>query len=142
MNPKLNFENKLQSWNRLRQTCFSLPLEQCLQQINQWWFQLPWTAYYLHWDDLPKWPDPWQLLEDNLYCSLARGLGIVYTIAMIDRADLQTACLMEVGGDNLVLIEGEKYILNWDKDQIVNINLTPTKSRRRLDQQQLKQQIK
>jgi hypothetical protein len=35
----------------------------------------------------PTWPDPWQLLSDDVYCEVARGLGILYTITLLDRAD-------------------------------------------------------
>jgi hypothetical protein len=136
------FDARLAEWTRLRQQCADLPLESALEAINTWWFQVPWTAYHLHWDDRPTWPDPWQLLEDNIYCSLARGLGIMYTITLIDRSDLQTAQLTEHGADNLVVISQKKYILNWDKDQIVNINITPIKTRHSVGQHQLKQIIK
>lgn len=135
------FDARLAEWANLRQRCADMPLEAALETINAWWFQVPWTAYHLHWDDQPTWPDPWQLLEDNIYCGLARGLGIMYTITLMDRPDLQTAQLMEHGADNLVVISQEKYILNWDKDQIVNINLTPTKTKHSVGQQQLKQII-
>lgn len=136
------FEARLGAWTRMRQAAADLPVETCLHRINQWWFDAPWTAYHLHWDDQPTWPDPWQLLEDNIYCSLARGLGIMYTIAMLERADLQAARLIEVGADNLVTIPGEKYILNWDRDQIVNINLTLEPQGHSLDQLQITQLIR
>ena len=135
------FDARLSSWNQLRQQCYSLPLDSCLETINRWWFQTPWIPYHLHWDDQLTWPDPWQLLEDNLYCSLARGLGIIYTITLLDRPDLQTAQLIEVGSDNLVVLTQKKYILNWDRDQIVNINLAPKKFKHSVSQQQLKQKI-
>lgn len=121
------FAERLESWSDLRQRVQSLPIQSALQTINSWWSQTPWRAYHLHWDDQPTWPDPWQLLDDNLYCSLARGLGIMYTIAMIEREDMQDAALVEIGSDNLVLVGGEKYILNWDADEIVNINLEAAK---------------
>jgi hypothetical protein len=136
-----SFDARLHSWATLRSQIQTVSLDQALAGINQWWFRSPWTAYYLHWDDIEKWPDPWQLLEDNMFCSVARGLGILYTIVLIDRPDLQSAELLEVGGDNLVVIHGEKYILNWDRDQIVNINLTAKPGRRRISQQQLKKRI-
>ena len=65
-----------------------------------------------------------------------------YTIAMLDRADLQNICMVEYFGDNLVLVNGEKYILNWDPDQIVNISLGTINSRRRVSQEQIKQKIR
>ena len=126
----------------MRQHCADVDLESSLVQINRWWFQAPWCAYHLHWDDQIDWPDPWQLLSDNIYCSLARGLGIMYTIALLDRTDLQDACMIEYLGDNLVQVQREKYILNWDPDQIVNISLSTKKAWRRVSKEQVKQKIR
>lgn len=132
------FEQRLASWNQLRQSAASLPLDLALESINQWWQQVPWRAYHLHWDDRMDWPDPWQLLSDNIYCDLAKGLGIVYTITLMDRPDCQDAVLVEVDQCNLVLIESGKYILNWDPNISVNINLDKQNSRRQLRQADLK----
>ena len=99
-----------------------------LEDINTWWFRAPWTAYHLHWDDNETWPDPWQLLNDNIYCELARGLGILYTITLLDRADLAPVELvLTAESGNLVLAAPEKYILNWASDTIVNTNLDTQK---------------
>lgn len=136
------FAERLESWRNLRQTVQSLPLQPALESINSWWFQTPWQAYHLHWDDRPTWPDPWQLLDDNLYCSLARALGIMYTIAMIERDDMQDAVLTEINSDNLVLVSNKKYILNWDADEIVNINLEATKVSRCATLDQIQQQLR
>jgi hypothetical protein len=122
------FSARLESWNLLRDQCTNLPVTAALEDINTWWFRAPWTAYHLHWDDSEAWPDPWQLLSDNIYCELARGLGILYTITLLDRADLAPAELVltaEYG--NLVLVTPEKYILNWASDTIVNTNLDTQK---------------
>ena len=137
-----NFEERLTAWNQLRQSTKNLPIETALIQINSWWFQVPWRAYHLHWDDRLDWPDPWQLLSDDLYCPLARGLGILYTISMLDRPDLQDVVLAELGSDNLVLVDNEKYILNWDSDTIVNINPAGLRTRHSVTQEQIKQQIR
>lgn len=136
------FEERLTAWNQLRQSTQNLPLQACLLEINQWWFRTPWSAYHLHWDDRPTWPDPWQLLSDNIFCPLARGLGMLYTIALLERGDLANAVLIDTGTDNLVLVEGEKYILNWDADEIVNINLGPYKVRHSIAQSEIQQQIR
>lgn len=66
----------------------------------------------------------------------------MYTIAMLDREDLQDAVLVEVDGDNLVLISQEKYILNWDRDTVVNISPSYKTTRHSITQSQIKQQIK
>jgi len=136
------FGERLASWTELRRRCETGDVESVVNDINTWWFNTPWQPYHLHWDDRANWPDPWQLLEDNTYCSLARGLGIMYTIAIVDRPDLQDATLVEVDSDNLVLVSQEKYILNWDRDIVVNINLSPKKTRHQITQNQIKLQIK
>ena len=123
-----NYQQRLASWARLRNPASDTPVAELLAGINHWWFQYPWTAYLLHWDDREQWPDPWQLLEEPRLCSLARGLGILYTIAMTDHPALTDAILTETQDNNLVLVAEEKYILNWYPDQIVNIDPGTTKN--------------
>jgi len=115
------FGARLESWNLLRNQTQALSIEPALEEINRWWFQTPWRPYYLHWDDQLTWPDPWQLLSDDVYCDLARGLGILYTISLLDRADMADAKLvLTETGDNLVQVAKVKYILNWSPNSVVN----------------------
>ena len=137
-----DFADRLQVWHELRTSCSELPLEDALARINEFWHHTPWQAHYLHWDDIEIWPDPWQLLNDNTFCELARGLGILYTLSLIDHKDLMSAELVLTEDDyNLVFVNKEIYILNWDLEVIVN---TPQKYKikRRLNLKQLKQQYK
>ena len=136
------FAQRLESWSQLRDQASRADSESALQLINAWWFHAPWRAYHLHWDDQPTWPDPWQLLSDNMYCSLARGLGIMYTIAMLDHPEMQDSYLIDTGSDNLVLVAQKKYILNWGAEQVLNINPGPYKVHHSVSQQEIKQQIK
>jgi len=136
----LTFAGRLESWYSLRQQCHALSVESILPAINSWWFSTPWQPYYLHWDDQPAWPDPWQLLNDNVYCDLARALGILYTISLLDRADLTDATLvLTQDGHNLVVVDKSKYILNWSPDTVVNTSQT-IEIHRQLSQSQIKQQ--
>lgn len=137
-----NFAQRLESWQQLRLTVQSESALVAAEAVNQWWFRAPWSAYHLHWDDQSDWPDPWQLLSDNMYCPVARGLGILYTITMIDHPELQDAVLADTGTDNLVLIANEKYILNWDQSRVLNIDPGPYQVRHRLTQQQVQQQTR
>jgi len=132
------FNQRLASWNQLRTLCHDADLETALNNINTWWFSAPWQPYHLHWDDRPDWPDPWQLLSDNVFCDVARGLGIMYTISMLERADMADAVMVLSNlGDNLVLVADGKYILNWDQETI--LNTTPKiVAVQQLTQQQIK----
>jgi hypothetical protein len=132
-----SFAARLESWNLLRDQCQNLSAQSALEHINAWWFRAPWCPYYLHWDDQKTWPDPWQLLSDDIYCELARGLGILYTITLLDRADLAPAELVLTQDDvNLVQVAKEKYILNWDADTVVN-TIQATTIKRQYQQQQI-----
>jgi hypothetical protein len=131
------FSARLASWNLLRDQCANLAPESALQDINSWWFGAPWQPYYLHWDDRSSWPDPWQLLSDNVYCDVARGLGILYTITLLDRADLAPASLiLTQDGDNLVQVSHKKYILNWQADSVVN-TIQVTSIKQQFQQEQI-----
>lgn len=66
----------------------------------------------------------------------------MYTIAMIERDDMQDAVLAELDSDNLVLVSNKKYILNWDATEIVNINLDGTKMSRCVTLNQIKQKLR
>jgi hypothetical protein len=135
-----DFSDRLGDWSDLRTSVQNLPLKQALQTINEWWFNSPWQSYYLHWDDLPIWPDPWQLLSDNVFCEVARGLGILYTLSMIDHPEIASADLVLTDdGYNLVLVNKEIYILNWNKDTILNTHQVG-KVKTRLTQEQVKKQ--
>ncbi len=136
------FGQRLEAWHHLRQSVATVPVDSALQVIDQWWKLAPWRPYYLHWDDREVWPDPWQLLSDDIYCHVAKGLGILYTISMLDRQDITDARLVLTdSGHNLVLVQKEKYILNWDGDTIVNNNLT-TKINKQYQQSQVVEQYK
>lgn len=135
------FHERLRSWCNLRQQVSGMPLHQCLDTVNQWWMQAPWSSYYLHWDDQAEWPDPWQLLDDNIFCSLARGLGIMYTISLLQRSDLCHTELVETKKDNLVVVDDGIYVLNWDRDTIVNISPEITNRNRRLSISDINHQI-
>jgi hypothetical protein len=116
-----DFTDRLAAWSALRTSIQSMVLEQALQTVNSWWYQAPWTGYYLHWDDRLTWPDPWQLLSDNIYCDVARGLGILYTLTLTDHKDLTSLeLILTEDNRNLVLVNKEKYTLNWDNEVLVN----------------------
>ena len=141
MNWPQTFERRLISWAQLRDSVRHQPVDDTLDAINRWWFLTPWTPYYLHWDDVKDWPDPWQLVNENIFCDVARGLGILYTIAMLERPDITDFCLITDGNHNLVLDLGEKYILNFQDDSIVNNNFKELKVRNRITQQQVRSKL-
>ena len=123
---QLTAEDRLRSWREFRTAIASLPLEQALAQTLELWSSAPFVPYKLDYRDQDRWPDPWTLIDENVYCDIAKCLGIVYTIALSEhRTDLDIQ--MRVYKDpatgyeyNLVWVNKGKYILNMVDGEIVN----------------------
>ena len=120
---KTTYQERLADWVRLRQETATLEQSQQLMSINDWWFRAPIVNHLINWENPRSWPTPWELLNNNGYCELARALGIVYTVLLVGNyTDLK---IIQTEKDNLVLVDGGKYILNWAPNEMLNIHSTP-----------------
>lgn len=136
------YQDRLLEWSRLRADCRTLVPESALLAINDWWQRAPMVNHHLHWDDWRDWPDPWTLLADDIWCDVAKALGICYTLMLVDRQDLGTVTMASDGESNLVLIDQGKYILNWAPGEIVNIHSIAKEIQRTLVPQQLQHHLR
>lgn len=116
-----SFESRLLAWNQLRSEAEQLDPAQALSAINDWWWHAPMVNNRLRWRDIDSWPGPWDLLDDNCFCDLARALGMLYTVMMLQHSELFDVYLIETENNNLVQVNDGIYILNWSPGQIVNI---------------------
>lgn len=117
----VRFEDRLASWHKLRESIPMQSTEIALATVNSWWATAPWTAYHLHWDDDKTWPNPWQLLDDNLYCDVAKCLGICYTLALAEHPEIQDFQMALTQQDHSIVVAcSNKYILNWEKELLLN----------------------
>ena len=122
---KTTYQARLADWVRLRQTATPLTQVEQLILINDWWFNAPIVNHLIHWENPKAWPTPWELLNNNGYCELARALGIVYTIMIIENRKYTDLKITQTKEDNLVLVDGGKYILNWAPGEMLNTHSTP-----------------
>ena len=134
---KTSYEERLADWYQLRQDSEHLSLNDQVQLINNWWWTAPIVNHTVLWDDYPKWPGPWELLTNNGYCELARALGIVYTLMMLEIPQHKNLSIISTGNDNLVLVDGGKYILNWAPGEMLNIDSTPITVKNSIDSSEL-----
>ena len=132
-----DYQDRLRQWVDLRNQCRDLEISRALVSINDWWAQSPWQPYYLHWDDSQTWPDPWNLLSDNIFCGLARALGIVYTIKLMEHEKIHEVSLIQTQDDNLVQVNSGKYILNWMPGELLNIRSNNITIKKRIDSAKL-----
>ena len=116
-------EKRLVAWADLRNSCKENPsLDEVITTIHDWWQQAPMVLHYLHCDLVDDWPDPWDLIAENTYCSLAKCLGMCYTIRMLGRQDVDDVCILEIdNNDYIVRLNKGLYCLNWNIDKVVNM---------------------
>src|SRR6056300_236343 len=78
-----NFYQRLQILKNLRQqleTCNN-PYETTIEFFNQ----IPTSSIGVDPYDQSTWPDPWLLIEENVYCRFLKTLGICYTLQLTER---------------------------------------------------------
>lgn len=135
------FEDRLVAWRELRDHAALVNLEQALGMINDWWWRAPMVSRSIHTAQLDQWPGPWDLVAQSGYCDLARALGMLYTVMMLQRADIQQLDLIQTTDHNLVQIDQGKYILNWSPGTVVNIPSSEQDVRRQISSQAFERQI-
>lgn len=123
---KLHTKERLSLWKSFRHDIGLLPINEAIFKTVQFWQRCPFAPYYLNHDNNSTWPDPWQLIEENCYCDLAKCLGIVYTLYFSAHgAHLDPEILVYKHSKtqqlyNLVSLQQGKYILNLIEGEIVN----------------------
>ena len=123
---KLSAEDRLRSWRDFRSSLEMQTLEQALHSTAELWARAPFSPYYLDINDSDNWPDPWQLINENYYCDIAKCLGIIYTIALTTHRNDLTVEFRNYSDPktrhsyNLSWFNQGKYILNLIDGEVVN----------------------
>ena len=122
----LDFYSRLRAWHNLKLDLAEKDIGHICVEVDKFWQYCPLNNHYLHPDDIEVWPSPWELLNDNNFCYYSRGLGMLYTLALLGIKDVD---LVEATDYNnidvvLVLVDRAKYIMNYWPDTVVNNSLT------------------
>ena len=138
-----SYDNRLQSWYNLRNRIKDLDLSQQCVEIDKWWQNAPLVNHYLHPIDLPTWPGPWELLVENTYCTLARALGMCYTLLLMDITDIELVLATDVQGNDVPLVlVNSNYILNYWPDTVLTNKTTDFTLLTRISIDSLKEKIR
>ena len=132
---QLNYDTRLSSWYKLRANLEDIDIKTKCIEVDKWWQSAPLINHYLHPSDLPTWPGPWELLVENTYCTLARGLGMCYTLLLMNITDIEFVLATDSQGNDtsLVLVDNAKYLLNYWPDTVISNNLQDFKIVSKLD---------
>ena len=121
---QLNYDSRLRSWYELRTAVESLDTKNKCIEIDKYWQKAPLVNHYLHILDVETWPGPWDLLVENTYCTVARALGICYTLSLVGVTDIKMVEATDKMGEDLVLVlvDNAKYVLNYWPDTVISNN--------------------
>jgi len=123
---KLPTSERLSRWKAFRKELNTLSINDALQRTLEFWKSCPFKPFYLTVEDSDNWPDPWQLIEENYYCDLAKVLGIVYTMHLTSHSsELEPEIRIYYDPEtrytyHIAYLCGGKYVLNLIEDEIVN----------------------
>lgn len=140
---QLDYYQRLKSWFELRQQLSQSTIIQKSITVDQYWQQAPLVNHYLHCDFVGEWPDPWQLISDNNYCIIARGLGMVYTLMMleVDNIDYKMAT-NDMGEEVFLVIVDNTHVLNYWPNTVETNKISDFTLKKSISIDLLKQKIK
>jgi hypothetical protein len=130
-----SYDTIFKQWYRMRMSLEDKDIKtQCIE-VDKWWQATPLVNHYLHADLVDDWPNPWELISDNHYCPISRGLGMFYTLYLLGIRDIAFVQAKDYNSEDvtLILVDHAKYILNYWPDTVVNNNLQDFKVVKELD---------
>ena len=122
---QLNYEARLKSWYDLRKSLEDSDIKTSCLAIDNWWQKAPLVNHYLHPNDIDNWPGPWDLLVENNYCQISRGLGMVYTLQLVGIKDIDFCIAIDDNSEEcaLVMVDSAKYICNYYPNTVISNSL-------------------
>lgn len=130
-----DYETRLQNWHDLKEKIKNQDSKTKCIEVDKWWQQAPLVSRHLHILDTETWPNPWELLVENTYCEVARGLGMCYTLYMAGEKTVEFVEAADVSGNDvvIVLVDDAKYILNYWPDTVLNNSLHDFRIKRKIN---------
>jgi hypothetical protein len=120
----LDYYTRLREWFKLKESLAEQDLSTICIEVDRFWQRVPINNHYLHPDDIEDWPNPWELVYNNVYCDLSICLGMTYTLCLLESptfTDIELKIYRtESGWTNLSLINQGKYVLNYHYGRVVN----------------------
>lgn len=126
----ISCRDRILKWREWRNTLSTFTLDECLKEVATSWAKAPVVNHYLIPDDINEWPDPWNLINDNIYCDLGITLGMFYTLSLCDNPHVSDNIRIEIykssdGWINLCSVDDGLYMLNWAQRAVVNKSTIP-----------------
>lgn len=129
------FEDRLIAWRGLRDklTSESDPVQTAID----FWNTIPKSIRNLDPYDSTTWPDPWEMIEENVYCEYTSTLAIGYTLMLTEKfkdwhyeiqvgldKDQSKLYYMLIAGDRVIGLDQEKSVHITDIPKNIHIEQT------------------
>ena len=140
---QLNYEARLKSWYDLRKSLEDSDIKTSCLAIDNWWQKAPLVNHYLHPNDIDNWPGPWDLIVENNYCQIARGLGMVYTLQLVGIKNIDFCLAIDDNNEEcaLVMVDSAKYICNYYPNTVISNSLKDFKVASHIDMTKINKKL-
>lgn len=114
------YEERLALWPQFRNT-----LETCedpIQETINFYSAAPSVSLNADPWDQSTWPDPWELLKENVYCEFTRVLGIGYSLQLTDclkGATFEIHIYTDDERGYCYLLFVDNHVIGWKDDTYV-----------------------
>jgi hypothetical protein len=120
------FEDRLSDWVEFRNTLEtdSDPIKKVIEFFNK----APLGGLAADPYDRKTWPNPWQLIQENIYCDFVKLLAICYTLQLCDRFSgyKYRLYIAQDVKQTYYLLEFNNQIIGYDIDNIVGVDVLET----------------
>jgi hypothetical protein len=120
-------EDRLRAWKQFRIQISEKSFFDALAETVKLWSFAPIVNRHSDFTSLGEFPDPWILLLQDGHTDISKALGMLYTLYMSKHGTEHHYRLQIVEASTgleryyLVVIDSGKYILNYNFNEIINI---------------------
>jgi hypothetical protein len=121
MNPFLLPEkDRLLSWRELRNLIQAASDLEKYNLLVKWWSRAPICAYSIDLHDCTHWPTPWELLNENMFCTSAIAFMMAHTLALtgFDKSRIKLVYVRGNSDERLVVVIDDVVTLNYSYGEL------------------------
>ena len=123
-------EGRLRHWKEFRLSLVEeMTDEEQLLNTMKYWNQYPLVNRYIDPYEPETWPTPWEFVYENDFCRSSLAYLMEHTLLLgadgrwtKNRLQLKYIDDSEMGMEFIILVVDNKYVINYDQDQIINLD--------------------
>jgi hypothetical protein len=119
----LSVTERLLEFHKIRNSIENIELQEQILTIVALWEKAPQCNQYYSADFTENWPDPWQLLADGVYDPVSVGLGMFYTLALLQHKQYNTLKLLSIrerdSNELKLIVQVDELLLNLVSGEVI-----------------------